>query len=80
MQVNVMGDAPDSETKWNDPFFRECFDNVIIIKMVTWIDRKQKPVYILILLSDREKIVSLESESSIENCVHQSLNDVVSVL
>ena len=40
-------------------------------------------LYILILLSVREKILkilSLESKSSIENCVHQSLYDVVSVL
>jgi hypothetical protein len=40
-------------------------------------------ILILILLSEREKILkilSLESKSSIENCVHQSLYVVVSVL
>ena len=40
MQSNVMGDAPDSEMEWNEPFFRDCFDNVA--KMVTWISLKQK--------------------------------------
>ncbi len=23
-----MGDAPVSEMEWNEPFFRDCFDNV----------------------------------------------------
>ncbi len=35
-----MGDVPVSEMEWNEPFFRDCFDNVS--KMVTWIARKQK--------------------------------------
>ena len=38
-------------------------------------------LYILILLSETEKIHSLSgSESCIQSCVHQSLYDVVSVL
>ncbi len=41
MQVNLMGDAPDSEMEWNEPFFRDCFDNVD--KVVTWVFRKGNP-------------------------------------
>ena len=41
MQANLMGDAPASEMEWNEPFFRDCFDNVT--KVVTWISRKGKP-------------------------------------
>jgi len=36
-----MGDAPASEMEWNEPFFRDCFDNVA--KVVTWISRKGNP-------------------------------------
>jgi hypothetical protein len=39
-QVNLMGDTPASEMEWNEPFFRDCFDNVT--KVVTWISRKGK--------------------------------------
>jgi hypothetical protein len=35
-----MGDTQASEMEWNDPFFRDCFDNVT--KVVTWISRKGK--------------------------------------
>ncbi len=41
MQANLMGDAPVSEMEWNEPFFRDCFDNVA--KVVTWISRKGNP-------------------------------------
>ena len=40
MQTNVMGDASASEMEWNEPFFRDCFDNVA--KIVNWFSRKQK--------------------------------------
>jgi hypothetical protein len=36
-----MGDAPASKMEWNEPFFRDCFDNVD--KVVTWISRKGNP-------------------------------------
>ena len=36
-----MGDAPASEMQWNEPFFRDCFDNVD--KVVTWVSRKGNP-------------------------------------
>jgi len=36
-----MGDAPASEMEWNEPFFRDCFDNVA--KVVTWISCKANP-------------------------------------
>ena len=41
MQANVMGNAADSEMEWNEPFFRDCFDNTA--KIVTWVSHKQKP-------------------------------------
>jgi hypothetical protein len=41
MQTNLMGDAPVSEMEWNEPFFRDCLDNVA--KVVTWISRKGYP-------------------------------------
>jgi hypothetical protein len=41
MQANLMGDSPTSEMEWNEPFFRDCFDNVA--KFVTWISRKGNP-------------------------------------
>ena len=41
MQANLMGDAPASEMERNEPFFRDCFDNVA--KVVTWISRKGNP-------------------------------------
>jgi hypothetical protein len=41
MQANRMGDAPASEMEWNEPFFRDCFDNVD--KVVTWVSRKGNP-------------------------------------
>ena len=41
MQTNVMGDAAASEMEWNEPFFRDCFDNTA--KIVTWVSHKQKP-------------------------------------
>jgi hypothetical protein len=41
IQANLMGDAPASEMEWNEPFFRDCFDNVP--KVVTWISRKGNP-------------------------------------
>ena len=41
MHANLMGDAPASEMELNEPFFRDCFDNVA--KVVTWISRKGKP-------------------------------------
>jgi hypothetical protein len=40
-QTNLMGDAPASEMEWNEPFFRDCFDNVV--KVVTLISLKEKP-------------------------------------
>ena len=39
-QTNVMGDETVSEMEWNEPFFRDCFDN--ITEIVTWVSRKQK--------------------------------------
>jgi hypothetical protein len=39
--LNLMGDAPDSEMEWNEPFFCDCFDNVD--KVVTWVSRKGNP-------------------------------------
>jgi hypothetical protein len=39
--LNLMGDAPASEMEWNEPFFRDCFDNVD--KVVTWVSRKGNP-------------------------------------
>jgi hypothetical protein len=36
-----MGDVPASEMEWNEPFFRDCFDNVA--KVVTWISHKGNP-------------------------------------
>jgi hypothetical protein len=39
MQSNVLGDTPVSEMEWNEPFFRDCFDN--ITKMVTFISHQQ---------------------------------------
>ena len=41
MQANLMGDAPASEMEWNEPFFRDCFDNVD--KVVTWVSRNGNP-------------------------------------
>jgi hypothetical protein len=41
IQANLMEDAPASEMEWNEPFFRDCFDNVV--KVVTWISHKGKP-------------------------------------
>ena len=41
IQANVMGDAAASEMEWNEPFFRDCFDNAA--KIVNWISHKQKP-------------------------------------
>ena len=40
MQTNLMRDEVSSEIEWNDPFFRDCFDNVV--KVVTWISHKKK--------------------------------------
>jgi hypothetical protein len=36
-----MGDSQASEMEWNEPFFRDCFDNVD--KVVTWVSRKGNP-------------------------------------
>ncbi len=41
IQANLMGDAPASEMEWNEPFFRDCFDNVT--KVVTWISLAGNP-------------------------------------
>jgi hypothetical protein len=30
-----------SEMEWNEPFFRDCFDNVV--KVVTWMSHKGNP-------------------------------------
>jgi hypothetical protein len=40
IQVNVMGDVTASEMEWNEPFFRDCFDETA--KIVTWVSHKQK--------------------------------------
>jgi hypothetical protein len=41
MKTNLMGDTPASEMEWNEPFFRDCFDNVA--KVVTWISHMGNP-------------------------------------
>ena len=28
MQTNLMGDTPTLEMEWNEPFFRDCFDDI----------------------------------------------------
>jgi hypothetical protein len=38
--TNVMVDTTDSEMEWNEPFFRDSFDNTV--KIVTWVSRKHK--------------------------------------
>ncbi len=42
MQSNLMGDTPVSEMEWNEPFFRDCFDNVD--KVVTWVSHNGKSI------------------------------------
>jgi hypothetical protein len=39
MQANLMGDAPASEMEWNEPFFRDCFDNVTKVVTCDFVDQ-----------------------------------------
>ena len=37
IQVNVMGEVVVSEIQWNEPFFRDCFDNRQVVTTSTGI-------------------------------------------
>jgi hypothetical protein len=58
-----MGDAPASEMEWNEPFFRDCFDNV---EMHVWIKTFFKPWPALMWLA--LKVVLLPCSASV--CEH----------